>query len=115
MSRWDWFVISETNPWDWMLLIGVLVVWPLWRVCSRAGLSGPLALLALIPFGLIVVLFMLAFSEWPALRRAARPPNEAAEEWAGRWAEDPAEGARPSEAIQPEQKNIIEPPGERAG
>jgi hypothetical protein len=63
-----------------VLVVGlVLLVWPLWRVCSRAGFPGALALLALIPVGLIVLLFVLAFAEWPALRRTARQPDEVAE------------------------------------
>jgi hypothetical protein len=61
------------------LLVGsVLLVWPLWRVCSRAGFPGALALLAIIPLGLIVLLFVLAFAEWPARQRTLRPPDEVA-------------------------------------
>jgi hypothetical protein len=61
------------------LLVGsVLLVWPLWRVCSRAGFPGALALLAIIPLGLIVLLFVLAFAEWPARQRTPRPPDEVA-------------------------------------
>ncbi len=35
-----------------------------WRVFTKAGLSGPLSLLVLVPFGPIIVLCILAFSEW---------------------------------------------------
>ena len=40
-------------------------IYLLWRIFAKAGLSGPLALLCLIPgIGWIVVLCILAFSEW---------------------------------------------------
>jgi hypothetical protein len=44
-------------------------IWFIWRALQRAGLAGPLALLWLVPFGQLVVLGILAFSEWPNLRK----------------------------------------------
>jgi hypothetical protein len=37
-----------------------------WRILTKAGLSGPLSLLAIpvIPFGPVIVLCILAFSDW---------------------------------------------------
>jgi hypothetical protein len=70
------FALFNLGPVELLvLLLLVLVVWPLWRVCSRAGFPGPLALVAIIPLGLIVLLFVLAFAEWPALRRWPRQPE----------------------------------------
>jgi len=40
------------------------IIYLLWRIFAKAGLSGPLALLILVPFGPIIVLCILAFSEW---------------------------------------------------
>jgi hypothetical protein len=56
------------------LAMAVLQVWPAWRICVKAGLPGPMGLLAMIPGGLIPLLFLWAFGEWPAHR--ARPASE---------------------------------------
>lgn len=49
----------------------ILPIWFGWVALNRAGLAGPLALLTLVPFGLIIVLGILAFAEWPKLPRKA--------------------------------------------
>jgi len=46
-----------------------LLVWALWRVLDRAGLQGPLALIALFPLGFVACLAILAFSPWNVKRR----------------------------------------------
>ena len=46
----------------------LLVVLPFWLICKKAGFHGALSLILLIPLGNIILLFFLAFSEWPALR-----------------------------------------------
>jgi hypothetical protein len=51
-----------------LLLLTVLLVWPMWRICTKAGFPGPLGLMAVIPVLNLVLLFFLAFAEWPALR-----------------------------------------------
>lgn len=43
----------------------LLIVLPLWKICEKAGYSGWLALLALIPLVNIGLLFFLGFSDWP--------------------------------------------------
>lgn len=49
------------------VLAGLLVIVPLWRVFSRAGLSPLLSLLVFIPlFGFFAVLLVLAVMRWPA-------------------------------------------------
>lgn len=53
----------------WMLLAAVLVVVPVWRICQRVGYSGWLALLAVVPIANLVLLYFLAFSQWPSERR----------------------------------------------
>ena len=41
------------------------LIYLLWRIFTKAGLSGPLALLVLVPgIGSIIVLCVLAFAEW---------------------------------------------------
>lgn len=51
----------------YIVVCAILIV-PLWRVHQRAGLSPVLSLLVAIPLaGPLVVLLLLAFTEWPAL------------------------------------------------
>ena len=52
----------------WMLLISAIVVLPFWRICTKAGYSGWLSLLVLIPIVNMVFVYFLGFSEWPSLR-----------------------------------------------
>ena len=57
-----------------VLVVNVLVtVLPFWKICSKAGFPGALSLLMLVPIANIILLFYIAFAEWPALRQA--PPN----------------------------------------
>ncbi|QDT42739.1 hypothetical protein Pan241w_28280 [Gimesia alba] len=55
-----------------LLIIGILVVglaiFPFWMICSKAGFPGWISLAVLFPVLNIVLLFFLAFAEWPALR-----------------------------------------------
>jgi hypothetical protein len=52
------------------LFVGTaLLVWPCWRILKKAGLEPTLSLIALIPFGVFVVLLILAFAQWPTLTR----------------------------------------------
>ncbi len=44
------------------LVLGIIINW---RIASKAGYSGALSLLMLIPFVNIVIIFIFAFSKWP--------------------------------------------------
>ena len=44
--------------------LGIMII-PFWKIFSKAGYKGALSLLMVIPFVGIVLLFFLAFSEWP--------------------------------------------------
>ena len=44
-----------------------LTVIPFWKICSKAGFPGALALLMLVPMANIVLPFYIAFAKWPAL------------------------------------------------
>lgn len=55
------------------LLMSLILIIPTWRICTRAGFSGALALFHLVPFiGSFIVMGMLAFSTWPAGEVAPR-------------------------------------------
>ncbi|MFU8817286.1 MAG: hypothetical protein ACNA7W_18205 [Pseudomonadales bacterium] len=52
----------------WMLVMAAVVVVPFWRICGKAGYSGWLSLLILIPIANLALLYFLAFSSWPGQR-----------------------------------------------
>jgi hypothetical protein len=62
------------------ILIGIgIVIVPLWFVCKKAGFSPWLSLLVIVPFGGLILLYVLAFAEWkvvPAPQQvwAPQPP-----------------------------------------
>ena len=51
--------------WLWMLVIAIVVVIPVWRICRRAGYPGWLGVLMLIPVANLVLLYFIAFADWP--------------------------------------------------
>lgn len=51
-----------------VFVIAVYLV-PCWRICGRMGFSPWLSLLMLISPVNIILLYYLAFAEWPAMRR----------------------------------------------
>jgi uncharacterized membrane protein YhaH (DUF805 family) len=53
----------------------VLIMW--WKIFSKAGYSGAMSLLLLIPIANLIALCILAFGDWPVLRevRALRAQN----------------------------------------
>ena len=56
----------HAGGWAWMLLMGVILVVPFWRICTRAGFPGALSLLILVPLVNVGFLYFLAFAGWPA-------------------------------------------------
>jgi hypothetical protein len=52
-----------------VVLGALLTVIPFWKICTKAGFPGPLALLMLVPVANIVLPFYIAFADWPALRQ----------------------------------------------
>lgn len=53
------------------IILGFVLVYPLWRIFSRAGLAPALSLFVFVPLvGGLIVLAVLAFSRWPATEAA---------------------------------------------
>ncbi|WP_421791505.1 hypothetical protein [Hyphobacterium sp.] len=52
-----------------LVLYAATIVFPCWRIISRTGLPGALGLLALIPLVNLILLWVLAFIDWPALKK----------------------------------------------
>lgn len=45
-----------------------MTVWPYWRIFRKAGFAPAFSLLMLVPIANIVMLFYLAYVDWPALK-----------------------------------------------
>jgi len=50
----------------------VLVVWPFCRIFAKAGYPWALGLLMMVPIANLILPFVLAFGDWPALRNQNR-------------------------------------------
>jgi hypothetical protein len=51
-----------------LLVGGIIIILPLWKVFSKAGYPGPLSLGMILPVVNIVLLYFLGFSDWPVLK-----------------------------------------------
>lgn len=51
-----------------LIIMGVVVILPYWKIFSKAGFSGWLSFSQIVPILSLIVLFYLAFAEWPILR-----------------------------------------------
>lgn len=55
-------------------LVGIIIpIVAYWKILDKAGHPGPLALLFLLPFVGIIMLYWLALAEWPSLRKTSAP------------------------------------------
>ncbi len=53
-----------------LLIVPVLfIILPFWRIFSKAGMPAPLALLMVVPFVNIAMLYFLAYAPWPTNQR----------------------------------------------
>jgi len=48
-----------------LVLFSVLYIFPIWRILKRVGYNPAWSLLAIVPFGKIIGLYIFAFSRWP--------------------------------------------------
>ncbi len=58
--------MNEFEIVQWLIGIAILFIVPLWRIFKRVGFKPVLALLALVPGGIMVLLWVIAFAKWPA-------------------------------------------------
>jgi glycopeptide antibiotics resistance protein len=47
----------------------IVIIIPFWFICKKAGFSPWLSLLNLVPLGMLILLYILAFGEWTTLRK----------------------------------------------
>ena len=51
-----------------LLVGGIIIILPLWKVFSKAGYPGALSLGMILPVVNVVLLYFLGFSDWPVLK-----------------------------------------------
>jgi len=55
------------------LLLLIFAIYCHWRICAKAGYSGALSLIMLIPLiGPIILLLIIAFGNWPISRQSEK-------------------------------------------
>jgi uncharacterized membrane protein YhaH (DUF805 family) len=52
-----------------IVVYAVIIVLPVWKITTKAGYSGWLSLLMIIPVVNVLYLYFLGFSNWPSLRK----------------------------------------------
>jgi hypothetical protein len=50
----------------WAITSAILIVVPFWRLYKRTGFKPAFSLIALVPGGILVLLWVVAFAKWPA-------------------------------------------------
>jgi hypothetical protein len=50
-----------------ILVILAIVILPFWFICKKAGFSPWLSLLNIIPLGNLILIYVLAFSDWKVM------------------------------------------------
>ena len=65
-DRFDMYVFGPVH----MLLLGALLIIPFWQLFSKAGYSGWWSFLMIVPVVNVIALYVLAFSNWPALAKS---------------------------------------------
>jgi hypothetical protein len=57
-----------------IIVIGLaIVILPFWFICKKAGFSPWLSLLNVVPFGNIVLIYVLAFADWKVVAMPTQP------------------------------------------
>jgi hypothetical protein len=75
MPDWD---LGWQWDWEWVALFPLAIaMWvvPMWRIIGRTGRHPALALLAIVPFTALLMLWWLAFVDWPVRHQAGRPAS----------------------------------------
>jgi hypothetical protein len=71
-----WMYGYGSFHWFWFIVMVVLVVYPVGRILNRIGFSPLWAIAMFIPLLNLIVLWILAFTEWPGGRGGgARNPS----------------------------------------
>lgn len=69
MQEWAYGFTYNIGPLGFLIL-ATLVVLPFWRIFTKAGYPGLIALLVFIPGINLILLYWFAFADWPVERRS---------------------------------------------
>jgi glycopeptide antibiotics resistance protein len=58
-----------------IIIFLIVMIIPFWFICKKAGFSPWLALLNLVPFGSLILLYVLAFAEWKTIPPSIVPQS----------------------------------------
>ena len=58
--------MDEFEILPWLIGVAIFVVVPFWKIFARAGFKPVFSLFALIPGGILILLWVVAFAKWPA-------------------------------------------------
>jgi hypothetical protein len=63
--------MDSFSIWHWLIVIFWIAIFivPAWRITKKAGYSGYLSLLTLIPLVNIIAIWIFAFAKWPVERK----------------------------------------------
>ena len=64
--------MGSFSIWHWIVILFWIVIFvvPGWRIATKAGFSGALSLLLLIPLVNIIMIWVFAFVKWPNQRES---------------------------------------------
>jgi hypothetical protein len=51
----------------WLISFAIFFVFPFWKILDRVGFKPAFSLVALIPGGVVVLLWVIALAKWPGL------------------------------------------------
>ncbi len=59
------------------IIIGLIIVVPFWKIFTKAGFNSALSILMIVPIVNLIMMYYLAFAEWPVLkgRAGGTPPQ----------------------------------------
>ena len=60
----DHVEVSEIIP--WVISFAIFFVVPFWKLFKRTGFKPVFSIIALIPGGVLLLLWVVAFAKWPA-------------------------------------------------
>lgn len=69
MQSWSYGFSYNIGPVGF-LIMAALVVLPFWRIFTKAGYPGLMALLVFVPGVNLILLYWFAFADWPVERRS---------------------------------------------
>ena len=53
-----------------IMIVLIIALFPFWKISTKAGFPGVMALLILVPLVNLIFLYYLALAPWPALQEA---------------------------------------------